>query len=63
MPEAQEILNRSKEWVKTRMVAFVIHPMNADWILMENSYIFNKASIDRLKSEMIRMGAAETSEF
>jgi hypothetical protein len=36
---------------------------NFDWITMENSYIFNKASIERLKSEMIRMGAAEKSDF
>lgn len=71
LSEAEKILNRRRTWIATRRIDKVVEPMNTNWYLIKGidwdyegkNLVFLKSSVTRLKSEMIRMGAAETSEF
>lgn len=67
LPVAESILNRGMTWIKTRMLEAheANPPINTNWFLIRGLdwekegklLIFNKNSVMRLKSEMIRMGA------
>lgn len=67
LEEAKKILNRGRTWLATRMLEphEAQPPMNTNWFLIRGLdwskegklLVFKAASIYRLKSEMIRMGA------
>lgn len=69
--EAQKILNRSRSWIETRRINAAMQPMNTNWFLIRGidwqyegkMLIYRRASILRLKSEMIRMGASKESTY
>lgn len=71
LPDAEKILNRRRTWISTRCIQKVVGPMNVNWFLIKGidwnyegkNLVFLKSSVQRLKREMIRMGAAETSKF
>lgn len=65
--QAQKILQRGRTWLNSRMIESVTYPMNTNWFLIRgvdytyegNRLVFRKSSVQRLKSEMRRMGATE----
>lgn len=61
---AMTLLNRSRTWLNTRMMATPIEPVNHDWFLFKevdynregNRLVFKKSSILRLKNALTELG-------